>query len=136
MKVSTQQNLDTATCPIKCLKKLLLWTHHVFTSVSYSRNTKFSQATIIVTPESSEKQLPLILIFQAFDFTPTTMSSARSMRSRSKVSFECSFRQLPATQLRMRNWTSAFTLIQHNRLDAQEWFYEVCTNFLMIFYCL
>lgn len=87
MKVSTQQNLDTATCPIKCLKKLLLWTHHVFTSVSYSRNTKFSQATVIVTPESSEKQLPLILIFQAFDFTPTTMSSARSMRSRSKVSF-------------------------------------------------
>lgn len=35
----------------------------------------------------------------------------------SVVSFEFSFRQLPATQLRMRNRTSAFTLSLHNKLD-------------------
>lgn len=56
----------------------------------------------------------------------------------SVVSFKFSFRQLPATQLRMRNRTSAFTLSQH-KLDEvrrsgriQRGMYD----FKKIFYCL
>lgn len=75
-------------------------------------------------------------IFEAKEFSPKPVNpKIIRVRNVEPAALE-TFRQLPATQLRMRNWTSAFTLIQHNRLDAQEWFYEVCTNFLMIFYCL